>query len=156
MKLLLVRHAKAEEHDFSRWPDDSQRPLSQRGIEQFQRSAKRLGKLLEPDVVLVSPFVRAVHTAKILHKTAGWPEAEHVDAVARGEFAGLVNEHLGRGTGTLVLVGHEPSISSYLSQLVSRSLGATIRVRPGSAALLELESPASGELQWLAPTQIFK
>ncbi len=156
MKLLLVRHAKAEDHDSARWPSDSQRPLTQAGIEQFRESAKQLGKVVEPDALLTSPFVRAVQTAEILHTTAGWPQPEPVDEIANGEFSSLVDKHLHLGTRTLVIVGHEPTISAYISQLISIDHSANIRMQPGSAALLKIDSAQSGELLWLAPTLLFR
>ncbi len=156
MKLLLIRHGKAEDHDASKWPDDSQRPLSDQGVEQFRIAAKQLGEILIPDVLLSSPYVRAVQTAEILREVAGWPEPELSDEIVHGDYARLVDHHLQSGTGLLATVGHEPTISEYISGLITGGRHAYVRVRPGTAALLKLESAGSGTLQWLAPTQIFR
>ena len=77
MKLLLVRHAIAEERDDKRWPSDADRPLTQRGMRRFRSAAAGLGTLVpEVDRLLTSPFVRAHQTATILEDVLDWPEAE--------------------------------------------------------------------------------
>lgn len=156
MRLLLVRHGKAEESDGSKWPDDSLRPLSQRGIEEFRKSATQLGQVLTPEALLTSPYVRAMQTARILEEFAKWPAPEAAQEIAHGEFSELVDTHFENGTETLAIVGHEPTISAYVSELISGSLGASVRMKPGTAACVKLDSPGSGELQWLAPTRLFR
>jgi phosphohistidine phosphatase len=68
--LFLIRHAK------SSWDDprltDRQRPLTERG----QRDARRLGKRLakryrRPDLMLSSPAVRALETARLISRKFG-------------------------------------------------------------------------------------
>ena len=158
MKLLLVRHAKAEDHDHERWPDDSLRPLTARGIERFRESAKGLAKLVTPDVVVTSPFVRARQTASILHETAGWPEPRESQAVPDGAVGPLVVNHGMQSDATLAIVGHEPTLSHFVSQIVSGSGGAAVRMRPGAAALIEVYRDAlpelSGELVWLLQPKV--
>ena len=71
MMLLLVRHAHAGERDGSRWPDDTQRPLTRRGRESARRMARRLRGLgLKPTLILASPWQRAWHSAELLAEGA--------------------------------------------------------------------------------------
>ena len=77
MDLYLVRHASAFERDPDRWPDDSMRPLTQDGEEEFRLIARGLARLVSRvDVVLSSPYVRAWRTAQILSEQNSWPAPE--------------------------------------------------------------------------------
>lgn len=154
MRLLLIRHADAGERDSSRWPDDSQRPLSERAIVEFRQAARGLGTLLTPGAVVTSPYLRAVQTAGLLETVAEWPRAVEDARIAHGDYMDLVETHFRRQTGTLVIVGHEPSLSRFISELVCGESKALIRMQPGTAALIELDSPGSGVLQWLAPVEL--
>ena len=75
MELYLVRHAIAGHADHARWPDDTQRPLTEEGIARFQPAARGLARIV-PTVerVLSSPWVRAWQTAEILQEESGWLE----------------------------------------------------------------------------------
>ena len=75
MDLYLVRHANAHDRDPERWPDDSLRPLTPEGEEDFRRSANGLARLApRVDVLLSSPFERAWRTAELLAEKEGWPD----------------------------------------------------------------------------------
>ena len=72
MLLLIIRHADAEERDPARWPDDTQRPLSDKGRKVHRRVSRALKRLeLVPELVLTSPWVRAAQTADILVEELG-------------------------------------------------------------------------------------
>ena len=76
MELLIVRHAIACERHGQRWPDDADRPLSSRGVARARRAAEGLRRIApRPLQVLASPLERTRHTAAILTKYAGWPDA---------------------------------------------------------------------------------
>src|SRR6187551_608343 len=81
--LLLVRHAIAEERG-SAWPDDTVRPLTQKGELRMREIARRLKAIGETsDVVVSSPLKRAKDTALILKRV--WSKSsdvEEVDALA--------------------------------------------------------------------------
>src|ERR671917_2936324 len=72
--LYLVRHAVAHGRDPERWPDDTRRPLTPEGEEEFMGAARGLGRVVpEVDVLLGSPYERAWRTAEILAEQTGWP-----------------------------------------------------------------------------------
>ena len=74
MKLLLLRHAIAEEHEeFTRTgKDDRLRPLTDEGRKKMKQGAKGLRQIL-PDVELLatSPLTRAAQTAAIVDSIYG-------------------------------------------------------------------------------------
>jgi len=140
MRLLFVRHGKAEEASMARWPDDSLRPLTDAGADRFRRSVKRIVRLAgECDAVYTSPYVRAAATAAILSEESGW-----ADPIVDGRLSGgtSVNEMLGvvaglDASGCYALVGHDPGISLCVSELLGATAGST-GLKPGGVALVEL------------------
>jgi phosphohistidine phosphatase len=163
VKLLLVRHAISEDRDPARWPDDAERPLTQRGIKRFRRAARGLGNLVpEVDRLLTSPYVRAHQTATILEDELDWPAPEirpHLEAGA--PIAGAVALLAECGAGeTVAAVGHEPSMSLLASAYVSMT-AAELQLdwRRGGVALIEFDgSPAvnAGTLRWFAPPRVLR
>jgi len=167
MELILIRHAKAFERDALKWPDDSRRPLTEEGVRDFRRLAKRLGRLV-PAVELVesSAFERAWATAEILRDRAGWPKPRRSERLEPGggeglsregpSREGLGREGLGRermqalarsiaamhGLRTVVWVGHEPMFSCLASFLLTGSIDAMkIDFAKGAALALRFQPP---------------
>jgi phosphohistidine phosphatase len=153
LQLLFIRHADAG--DSATWPgEDAVRPLSKKG----RRQSRRLGDLLEslkvrPDVLLTSPKVRAVDTAKLVGRRVG--AKARVDARLADGFDGaglrLLVEGLPPGAGTVALVGHDPDFSTVVSWLT----GAPIEMAKGALARVDLAGRAVGAgvgaLRWLLP-----
>lgn len=120
VQIYLVRHGDAvPEEDAG---SDRDRWLSGRGRE----AARVLGRLLReqavsPDVILCSPLPRAVQTAELLAASLDYLDVissrRSLEPAAQPRVA--VNEILGAGQSVIV-VGHEPSISSIGAFLMSR------------------------------------
>ena len=72
MLLLLIRHAHAGDRDAERWPDDRDRPLTDKGRKTQRKVSRWLGEHeYTPTKILASPWARAAETAKILAERAG-------------------------------------------------------------------------------------
>ena len=121
MILYIVRHAPAGERDHARWPDDSKRPLTEKGERKFARAAAGLARIAEPpDVVLASPYARAWRTAELLAEHTGWPAPTECSALAGDSDAATILPLLeGRRENAIALVGHEPHVSELLSLILS-------------------------------------
>jgi len=141
MRLFVVRHARAEERSDAHFPNDSQRPLTRQGIDEFTRLARRIGRAWDaPTVVLASRFERAWETAGILRDEAKWPkarrcevlEADHAGGIAAVELA--IIEHAG---DSLAVVGHEPTLSELVSHLMGTDLPSIV-MRKGAVAILDV------------------
>ena len=105
MDLILWRHAEAEEGR-----DDLARKLTAKGAKQAKRVAEWLLEHVPKDArVIVSPAVRAQETAKPLER-----DCETSDAVAPGASAAAILKaaRWPDGTGTVVIVGHQPSLGA--------------------------------------------
>jgi phosphohistidine phosphatase len=160
LDVYLIRHAIAENRDAVRWPDDSLRPLTERGAERFVRAARGLRGLVPTvELVLSSPYVRAWQTAEILEQEAGWPAPEPCDALGAArspaDALGLLRER-----GSVALVGHEPYLSSVASLLLAGDGGAVgIELKKGGVIALAFGAePAAGTalLRWSASPKLLR
>ena len=84
-ELYLVRHAIAAERG-DEWPDDTKRPLTERGISRFKEAVGGLKRLdVAIDEIFTSPLVRARQTADLLAAGVdGKPTVKMLDALAPG------------------------------------------------------------------------
>jgi phosphohistidine phosphatase len=125
--LLLIRHAAAAERDPAQWPDDSQRPLTDKGRKVQAKVARFLRQNdLTPTLVLTSPWVRAMQTAEITvegARIAGAPVpcealADEPDLARLGECVGRQSPE-----AIVALVGHSP----WMEELAALLLGSSER-----------------------------
>lgn len=112
--LLLIRHAK------SSWDDptlpDRSRPLAKRGERDAATMGKRLSQRhVRPDVILSSPAVRALDTARLIAKALHYkPKDIVVDArlyASSPDALIEVIEGLDVTVECVMLVGHNPAFT---------------------------------------------
>ncbi|MBA3319215.1 MAG: histidine phosphatase family protein [Gemmatimonadales bacterium] len=137
MLLLLVRHANAGERDPAQWPDDRDRPLTEKGRKVQAQVSRFLRKRdLAPSLVLTSPWTRALQTAEILVEGARvgqppvpcGPLAGEPDLSRLQDFAGNQPPE-----AIIAMVGHSP----WMEELASLLLG-------DSTASVRIDFPKSG------------
>jgi phosphohistidine phosphatase len=158
--LYLVRHAVAAERG-DEWPDDSKRPLTERGIARFREG---LDGLLEMDVaideVFTSPLVRAKQTADLLVAALDpRPSLKTLDALAPGNSPASVMTQLAKAAKRrrIALVGHEPD----LGELAAHLIGAQrpLPFKKGGICRIDLEglsSKRAGSLIWFVPPKVLR
>jgi phosphohistidine phosphatase len=118
----LLRHAEAADG----MPDD-ERPLTEKGVRQADAAGKALARLGEQiDICLSSPKLRAMQTAERACEPLG-VEVRPEPALAGAPFDA---EELTAGLGTVLLVGHDPSMSLVLHDLT----GTQARMKKGGLA----------------------
>ena len=157
MNLYIIRHAIAVDRDGPDYPDDSQRPLTSKGRAKMEQIAGGLGQMeLEIDLILSSPYLRASQTARILAKSFRIPDrlkftpALLPDAPA-GQIINDINEKFSQFENVM-LVGHEPSLSSLIATLISGDPTLNITLKKGGICHLSMEQLAYGRcatLEWL-------
>jgi phosphohistidine phosphatase len=116
--LVVVRHAKS---DWSNAVPDDERPLAERG----RRDAPAIGRWLDEhvpqvDLVVCSPAKRARQTWQLA--AAGLdpePPVRHDDRIYTASPEGLLGviDELPDEAGTVVLVGHNPSLTDLVTLL---------------------------------------
>lgn len=138
MHLLLIRHADAGEADPELWPDDSLRPLTEKGRTRHRRVAKRLARrALAPSLLLSSPWLRAWQTAQVTAEYGGCPAPVACPALAASPSLAALAAAIGRPEPDPIvgLVGHEPWLGRLASLLLT-----------GDARRLTIDFPKSGVL----------
>ena len=149
MLLLLVRHADAGDRDPAQWPDDRDRPLTDKGRKVQRRVSRALGeRKLVPTLVLTSPWARAAQTAEVLVTELGLDRAPVPtgNLAASPDLIRLADDIGEPGADAMVaLVGHSPWMEELAALLLA---GSTTGLRvdyPKSGVMgIELERPAVG------------
>jgi phosphohistidine phosphatase len=159
MKLLVVRHAVAQEREefaATGRPDDL-RPLTDGGRRRMRRGARGLRRLVPHlDVLASSPLTRAMQTAEIVAEAYHGMEVTAVAELAPEAVPDALVPWLGGvpPTSTVAVVGHEPHLGFLLGWLLTGRHASFVELKKGGACLLEFEDPpAAGgaTLLWCAP-----
>ena len=163
MRLLLIRHAIAEEReDFARTgKDDRLRPLTDEGRKKMKQAARGLRTLVpEIDLLATSPLTRAAQTGAILDSVYGGLDEVEIDELAPETTPEAFLRWLRQQqkNDLVAAVGHEPSLSQILGWLLTGTDRRLFAFRKGGACLLDLpDDPAGGTatLLWaLTPAQL--
>jgi len=157
MDLYFLRHANAGE-SIPNPKQDEKRPLDELGVEQSKRMGRMLSTLgVEVEAIISSPLVRATQTAALAAAELGFQKSLlMVDALRPDakfeQFRDLVKRHA--KDKAIIVVGHNPSMSEFLSLLVSdEAVDATIELKKGAVAKVEIKQwrPV---LQWVLTPKI--
>jgi phosphohistidine phosphatase len=151
MNLYLMRHANAgvpRENPAL----DAKRALVKEGKEQCMLMARFLSSLkVQVDVIVSSPLKRSLQTAQFVGTELGYEaKVEISPALAPSAdyaaFQKLLAKYADR-EGVLV-VGHNPNLYQFLGRLITGNGGASIRMRKGSVARIDMDRRPP-LLQWL-------
>jgi phosphohistidine phosphatase len=160
MKIILFRHGPAESRDPARWPQDAERPLTQRGEKRTRLAALGLRRI-ERNIgrLMASPFQRADRTARILSRVLEIETVETLDVLAPGGPIRKIIEALNRAprVDTIVLVGHQPDLGTLAGHLLFNNTEALLSIKKAGACGIWFESdvrPGAGKLEWSAPPAI--
>jgi phosphohistidine phosphatase len=159
-ELYLVRHAIAAERG-SEWPDDTKRPLTERGIGRFKEAVKGLRHLdVTVDEIFTSPLVRARQTAELLAAGLdGKPPVKVLEALAPGHSFASVMSQLAKVAKRrrVALVGHEPDLGELAAHLIGA--GRALAFKKGGVCRIDIGSLATkraGSLIWFFPPQVLR
>jgi phosphohistidine phosphatase len=161
--LYLVRHAVAYKRDPDRWPDDSRRPLTPEGEEEFRGAARGLGRVVpEVEVLLSSPYERAWRTAEILAEQTGWPAPEKFPALEPDippEKVVLALESYA-GKQSIALSGHRPGLHELAVYLLTGDAGsADMKIKKGGVVCIQFDhapKAGAGKLRWLFTPKVLR
>ena len=123
------------------------------GASKFRQAAAGLKGLVEPQVIMTSPLLRARQTAEILMDACGLAKLHFSDALASDDHAALMLDVIELEARSVMLVGHEPHMSGLLAYLLTgdEALMAST-FKKGAAALVSCDGePVAGDcwLEWL-------
>jgi len=141
MEIYFLRHAIAVERgegDFS----DEERPLTEKGRQKMVAAIGGIRQLdLKIDALLSSPLVRAVQTAELLREHLPYAGALEIAEELKPEtpLASLLRRIGEQNAERIVLVGHEPSLSSWIRDLLGCVPQASLQLKKGGLCRLDLE-----------------
>jgi len=163
MELYLLRHGDAGDHFLSPTQDNA-RQLTEEGIEKTRAVVKALRamKCTPPDAFLVSPLTRAHQTMEIareelapkapIHETKALLPGTEME-VTMSQVAKLFEDY-----STLMLVGHEPHLSSFASAVLTGTTRQVIEMKKSSLAHISIVQVDSlrmrGYLRMLIPPKV--
>jgi phosphohistidine phosphatase len=140
MNLYVLRHASAGEKRANPVLD-RKRPLDKEGKQQCILVGSYLNALrINVDLIVSSPLKRALQTASLVGTELGYESTIQLsEELAPGGtvegFRRLI-DGLGEHENVLV-IGHNPSLSTFLSSLITSSGKANIRLRKGTIARVD-------------------
>jgi phosphohistidine phosphatase len=163
MNLYFLRHAKAAARDSTQFPDDTLRPLIPEGEKRMRRGATAMREMeLSFDLILSSPWLRAKQTAQIVadvleaQKKLHFSDALKGDAAPELIIAELRATH--RKLDSVLVVGHEPHLSSAISLLLLGNESLPFHFRKGGLCKLTVDwqgKKPTAILDWaLTPKQL--
>ena len=162
MQLYIVRHGIAIDREDPKCPADPERFLTEEGLEKTSDVAEGVAKLCEaPDLMLTSPYVRALQTAELFADALDYPRQKirKTDGLLPGAEPQQLFRELAKDKelSSAFIFGHAP----HLDELLATALGSKQHIsalKKAGVALLELKrlSPPSGQLIWLATPKLLR
>lgn len=147
MTIYFLRHGDAEPGG-PRKPDFDRR-LTIKGQTISTKETKTLRKLqVKPEVILTSPYARALQTAQIVADGLECPLVEVKELGCGCSLDHLMDALKAAGSPeTVMVVGHEPDFSTMIEQ----TTGAEVEMKKGGVACVDLYRPVArrGILLWL-------
>ena len=162
MLLYIVRHGIAIDREDPKCPSDPERYLTEEGVEKTKQVAKGVVAFgPTADLLLSSPYVRAMQTAEIFAGALDYAKQKirRTDLLLPGAEPSLLFRELARDkeVSSVFLFGHAPQ----LDDIIATALGSKRHVtslKKAGVALIELKrlSPPIGLLLWLAPPKLLR
>ena len=162
MELYIVRHGMAIDREDPQCPADPERYLTEEGFAKTKQVAKGVFALgATPDLLLSSPYVRAMQTAELFADALGYSKQKirKTEALLPGNdplglFRELARE---KQASSVFCFGHAPQ----LDEVIAYALGSkhvVTALKKAGVALVELRrvSPPSGTLAWLGTPKMLR
>jgi phosphohistidine phosphatase len=159
MILYFLRHGNAGKKRVNPVQDDK-RALDKEGIEQCRYAGRLLNAMdTHVDMILSSPLKRATQTAAMVGNEIDYEQRiEVTPALHPGAAYESFRELLFNISGleAVIVVGHNPNMSKFLSLLVTGGLSErTVDMKKGSVARVDM-GPKRSELSWLVTPRLIK
>lgn len=146
--IVLLRHGIAE--DAGPGQADEERALTAEGHARMKQIARGLERAFpRAQVLYASPFLRAQQTAEWVSKAYRLRTVQTTDVLVPSgtprQLAEFLKSHTER---RIILVGHEPNMTSNLLALIGANDRAAVEFKKGGAACVRLTA-GYGVLQWM-------
>jgi len=162
MQLYIVRHGIAIDREDPKCPPDPERFLTEEGIEKTGQVARGVAEIgAVPDLMISSPYVRALETAEIFARVFDYPKQKIVqrDLLLPGAEPLQLFRELAKDkhSAAVFVFGHAPHVDDLVATAVGSKHHITSLKKAG-VALVELRRlvPPGGELVWLATPKLLR
>jgi len=162
MELYIVRHGIAVDREDPKCPADTERFLTDEGSEKSRQVAKGVVEVASvPDLILTSPYLRAVQTAEIFAEALEYSKQKirKSDLLLPGAEPMQLFRELAKDKdlSSVFVFGHAP----HLDDLIATAVGTKHHIsslKKAGVAFVELKRmvPPSGELVWLATPKLLR
>jgi phosphohistidine phosphatase len=162
MQLFIVRHGIAVDREDPKCPADPERFLTDEGIEKTRQVAQGVAEVgAAPDLMVTSPYLRALQTAEIFATQLGYAKQKikKSDFLLPGAEPVQLFRELAKDKelSVVFVFGHAP----HLDDVVATALGTKHHItslKKAGVAHVELRRlvPPSGELIWLATPKLLR
>lgn len=121
--ISFVRHAKASSD--AKYKRDFDREINERGIEKtnFLTQIIKL-KQIEPELIICSPAIRTLQTAKYIIQTLNWNKTQIIydELLYSGNYQNYLNAlySIDDQINSVMIIGHNPSISEAAFELYNK------------------------------------
>ena len=157
MLLYFLRHASAGKSMMNPKKDE-RRPLDEEGMLQARYVGRLLANLdVQVDQIISSPLKRALQTATLVANELAFEADVQIDDALRPEaefdqFQTMLANY--KKYDAVMVVGHNPSLTEFLSKSVSGASGSTqVDFKKGAVARVEMNG-RTGSLDWLVTPKI--
>ncbi len=163
MKLYILRHGEAVERDDPAFKNDADRPLTPKGTQRTKFLAHALRRLeISMDIIFSSPLTRARQTAEIMQHGLRLHDrlelTNHLAPPGNPEKLVAQLNAIRPAPKNVLLVGHEPFLSEFISLLCAGGSNFLLKLKKGGLCRLEAELLRCGKcanLEWLLPSRLF-
>jgi phosphohistidine phosphatase len=162
MQLFIVRHGIAVDREDPKCPADPDRFLTDEGIEKTRQVARGVAEVAAaPDLMVTSPYLRALQTAEIFATQLGYAKQKikKSDFLLPGAEPLQLFRELAKDKelSVVFVFGHAP----HLDDVVATALGSKHHItslKKAGVAHVELRRlvPPSGELIWLGTPKLLR
>jgi phosphohistidine phosphatase len=162
MQLFIVRHGIAVDREDPKCPADPDRFLTDEGIEKTRQVAQGVAEVgAAPDLMVTSPYLRALQTAEIFAAQLGYAKQKikKSDFLLPGAEPLQLFRELAKDKeiSVVFVFGHAP----HLDDVVATALGTKHHItslKKAGVAHVELRRlvPPSGELIWLGTPKLLR
>lgn len=152
--VCFFRHGIAENKEMSE--EDFNRTLTPEGKKKLESAVPNLRYLLNMEKVILiwsSPLARAVETAEIISRSLGEIPITEKEFIVEGDYDQFLSELENTVKDcTLILVGHEPTLSTWVEQLT----GSLLPFGKGACAHVQIKDVAEAQLLWFHQAKSLK
>lgn len=162
MQLYIVRHGIAIDREDPKCPAEAERYLTEEGVEKTKQAAEGVAALgATGDLLITSPYVRAVQTAEIFADALehARQKIRRNEMLLPGSEPTLLFRELAREkqASSIFVFGHAPQLDEVIATALGLKKHLTSLKKAG-VALIELKriSPPMGVLAWLATPKMLR